>query len=113
MKQRPAVPGPAAGCDQGPPFEAVLTQRYANGLTGHFAFSTNRVTENRTVNEFDREPTLWQTNNNGRPWRVTGAGVYELPFGPGRAFLDNGGVLAPSRADGASAAPTSTSRARC
>jgi hypothetical protein len=75
-------------------FEAVLTQRYAKGLTGHFAFSTNRVTENRTVEEYDREPTLWQTNNNGRPWRITGVGLYELPFGPGRAFLDEGGVLA-------------------
>jgi hypothetical protein len=75
-------------------FEAVLTQRYSKGLTGHFAFSTNRVTENRTVEEYDREPTLWQTNNNGRPWRITGVGVYELPFGSGRAFLDQGGVVA-------------------
>jgi hypothetical protein len=74
-------------------FEAVLTQRYSKGLTGHFAFSTNRVTENRIVEEYDREPTLWQTNNNGRPWRVTGVGLYELPFGPGRAFLDEGGVV--------------------
>ncbi|HET9193316.1 MAG TPA: carboxypeptidase regulatory-like domain-containing protein [Vicinamibacterales bacterium] len=74
-------------------FEAVLTQRYSKGLTGHFAFSTNRVTENRTVEEYDREPTLWQTNNNGRPWRLTGVGLYELPFGPGRAFLEEGGVL--------------------
>ena len=73
--------------------EVVLTQRYAFGLTGHAAFSANRVTENRTVEEYDREPTLWQTNNNGRPWRVTGVGVYELPFGPGRAFLKDGGVL--------------------
>ena len=74
-------------------FEAVLTQRYAKGLTGHVAFSTNRVTENRTVEEYDREPTLWQTNNNGRPWRLTGVGLYELPFGPGRPFLEEGGVL--------------------
>jgi hypothetical protein len=73
--------------------EVVLTQRYAKGLTGHVAFSTNRVTENRTVEEYDREPTLWQTNNNGRPWRLTGVGLYELPFGPGRAFLDEGGVV--------------------
>jgi hypothetical protein len=54
----------------------------------------NRVTENRTVEEYDREPTLWQTNNNGRPWRVTAVGVYELPFGPGRKFLNNNGLFA-------------------
>ena len=74
--------------------EIVLNQRYSNGLSGHVAFSTNRVTENRTVEEYDREPTLWQTNNNGRPWRVTAVGLYDLPFGPGRRFLDDGGVLA-------------------
>ena len=51
------------------------------------------MTENETVHEFDREPTIWQTNNNGRPWRVVGVGLYELPFGPGKAFLENGGVL--------------------
>jgi hypothetical protein len=74
--------------------EVVLNRRYSNGLSGHVAFSTNRVTENRTVHEYDREPTLWQTNNNGRPWRLTGVGVYELPFGPGRKFLDNSGLFA-------------------
>jgi hypothetical protein len=74
--------------------EIVLNRRYANGLSGHAAFSMNRVTENRTVEEYDREPTLWQTNNNGRPWRVTAVGLYELPFGSGKPFLDNAGLLA-------------------
>ena len=73
--------------------EVVLTRRYANGLTGNAAFTLNRVTENRTVEEYDREPTLWQTNNNGRPWRLTGVVVYELPFGPDKAFLQRGGLL--------------------
>jgi hypothetical protein len=74
--------------------EIVLTQRYSNGLSGHAAFSANRITENRTVEEYDRAPTLWQTNNNGRPWRVTGVVVYELPFGPGKTFLTEKGMLA-------------------
>jgi hypothetical protein len=73
--------------------DAILTRRFANGLTGNAAFSINRVDENRTVEEYDREPTLWQTNNNGRPWRVTAAGVYELPFGAGKPFLNNPGML--------------------
>jgi hypothetical protein len=73
--------------------EMVLTRRYSNGLTGNAAFTVNRVTSNRTVHEFDREPTLWETNNNGRPWRFTAAGVYELPFGPDKKFLSEGGVL--------------------
>jgi hypothetical protein len=74
--------------------EIVLTRRYSNGLTGNAALTVNRVTENRTVHEFDREPTLWQTTNNGRPWRFTAAAVYELPFGPGKQFLASGGRLA-------------------
>jgi hypothetical protein len=69
--------------------EVVFNRRYSNGLSGHAAFSMNRVTENRTVEEYDQEPTLWQTNNNGRPWRLTGVALYELPFGPGRRFLNN------------------------
>ena len=75
-------------------FDVVLTRRFASGLSGNAAFSMNRVTENRTVEEFDRAPTLWQTNNNGRPWRVTAVGVYELPFGPGKPFLNERGWLA-------------------
>src|SRR5687767_6969918 len=67
--------------------ELVVTRRYSGGLTANAAFTANRVTENRTVHEYDREPTLWQTNNNGRPWRVTGTAVYELPFGRDRRFL--------------------------
>ena len=74
--------------------EVILTRRYANGLTGNAGLTVNRVTENRTVEEYDRTPTLWQTNNSGRPWRATGAVVYELPFGPGKRFLANGGLLA-------------------
>ena len=73
--------------------EIILTRRYANGLTGNAAFTVNRVTENRTVHEFDRAPTLWQTTNNGRPWRLTGAVVYELPFGPTKPFLASSGWL--------------------
>src|SRR5205814_8710648 len=73
--------------------EVVLTRRYSKGLTANAAFNVNRITENRTVEEFDRAPTLWQTNNNGRPYRVTAAAVYDLPFGPNRAFLNKGGVL--------------------
>lgn len=73
--------------------EFIVTQRYSNGLSGHAAFTVNRVTENQTVHEFDRAPTLWQTNNNGRPWRLLGAGVYELPFGDNKPFLNQGGVM--------------------
>jgi hypothetical protein len=74
--------------------EVVLNRRFADGLTGVFSFTANSVRENRIVDEFDREPTLWQGSNGGRPYRVSASAAYELPFGGGRAFLNDGGVLA-------------------
>jgi hypothetical protein len=74
--------------------EVVLNRRFANGLTGVFSFTANSVRENRIVEEYDREPTIWQGNNDGRPYRITASAAYDLPFGAGRAFLNDGGVLA-------------------
>jgi hypothetical protein len=74
--------------------EVLLNRRFSNGLSGFASFSANSVRQNRTVEEYDREPTLWQGSNGGRPWRVSAVGVYELPFGSGRQFLEDGGLLA-------------------
>ncbi len=74
--------------------EILVNRRFSNGLSGFASFSANSVRNNRTVEEFDREPTFWQGSNGGRPWRLAAVGVYELPFGGGRRFLSNGGVLA-------------------
>ena len=70
--------------------EVQLNRRFSNGLTGVFSFAASSVQENRVVEEYDREPTIWQGNNNGRPYRIAASGVYELPFGPGRAYLTKG-----------------------
>ena len=40
------------------------------------------------MNEFDTQRTE-RASNDGRPLRFTGTGVYELPFGRGRAFLSS------------------------
>jgi hypothetical protein len=74
--------------------EVQLNRRFANGLSSVVSFAANSVSENRIVEEYDREPTIWQGNNGGRPFRFTASGVYELPFGAGRAFLNQGGLLA-------------------
>ena len=74
--------------------EVQVNRRFSNGLTGFLSFNVNRVRYNRTVEEFDREPTLWQGSNDARPWRLAGVASYELPFGRGRQFLSEGGVLA-------------------
>jgi hypothetical protein len=73
--------------------EVTVNRRYSRGLSANAAFSVNRVRENRTVELYEREPTLWQGSQDARPWRLSGGAVYELPFGSGRPFLNNGGVL--------------------
>jgi hypothetical protein len=74
--------------------EMTVNRRFANGLSGFAALSFNSVRENRIVDEFDRAPTIWQGSNGGRPYRFVGSAVYELPFGSGQAFVNNGGLLA-------------------
>jgi hypothetical protein len=74
--------------------EVQVNRRFSNGLSAFLSFNANSVRYNRTVEEYDREPTLWQGSNDARPWRLAGVGTYELPFGRGKSFLSNGGVRA-------------------
>jgi hypothetical protein len=74
--------------------EVQVNRRFSSGLSGFLFFNANTVRNNRTVEEYEREPTLWQGSNDARPWRLAGAATYELPFGRGRQFLKDGGVAA-------------------
>jgi hypothetical protein len=69
-----------------------VNRRFANGFTANGALSFSNTRSNRTVEEFDREPTLWLENNDSRPYRISAAAVYELPFGPGKRWLQKGVV---------------------
>ena len=71
-----------------------VNRRFADGFTANAALSFNRTRATRTVEEFDREPTLWWDNNTSRPFRISGGAVYELPLGPGKPLLKDGGVMA-------------------
>ena len=82
------------GASKSHSLEVQVNRRFSNGLSGFLSFSANSVRYNRTVEEFDREPTLWQGSNDARPWRLAGVASYELPFGRGRQFLKDGGALA-------------------
>ena len=74
--------------------EIMLNRRFSQGLSANAAFSATRATLNRTVEAYDREPTLWQTSNSARPFRVTAGWVYQLPFGPGKPFFAEQGIVA-------------------
>jgi hypothetical protein len=82
------------GASKSHSLEVQVNRRLGNGLSGFLSFNANRVRYNRTVEEFDREPTLWQGSNDARPWRLAGVATYDLPFGRGRQFRTDGGVLA-------------------
>jgi hypothetical protein len=80
------------GASKSHSLEVQVNRRFSNGLAGFLAFNANSVRYNRTVEEYDRGPTLWQGSNDARPWRLAGVASYELPFGRSKPFLSNGGV---------------------
>ncbi|HEY1302969.1 MAG TPA: carboxypeptidase-like regulatory domain-containing protein [Vicinamibacterales bacterium] len=82
------------GASKSHSLEVQMNRRFSNGFTGFLSFNANVVRYNRTVEEYDREPTLWQGSNDARPWRLAGVASYELPFGRSKRFLSNGGVAA-------------------
>jgi len=73
--------------------EITLDRRFANGFSGSLIYTGTKFEELTTVNEFDRAPYLWQTSNTARPHRFVATYNVELPFGTGKKFLSNGGVL--------------------
>ncbi len=74
--------------------EITLDRRFANGFSGNLTYTGLKFDELITVEEYDREPGLWQTSNNARPHRLVATFNVEFPFGRSKKFLNNGGVLA-------------------
>ena len=70
--------------------EVNFTRRFHKGYALSASYSGNRIRNLELLNEYDRVPTLWQPNVNGRPHRVTASGLAEIPFGPGRKFGGTG-----------------------
>ena len=91
--QQPDLEQPAARRGQGALAADRVNRRFSDGFTANAAMSFNSSRTNRTVEEYDRAPTLWWDDNNSRPFRVSGGAVYELPFGAGRQMLNDGGHL--------------------
>lgn len=74
--------------------EISFNRRFANGFTANVFYTATRFRENRTIEEYDREPTAWQTSQDSRPHRITADFIAELPFGASKRFLNEGGVVA-------------------
>ena len=69
------------------------TRRFSQGFTANVALAFTNSQNTRTVEQYDREPTMWVLNNNSRPWRISGGAVYELPFGADKRWLNGGGIV--------------------
>src|SRR5262249_26324645 len=71
--------------------ELNFQRRFAQGFTLNASYS-RMLQENRTFldNEFETEPTIWYPSDTARPHRFTANGIYELPFGKGRAYFQEG-----------------------
>jgi hypothetical protein len=68
----------------------TFQKRFSKGFNFNVTYSqTNERDAVSYLNEFNGEP-YWGASNNSRPQRLTGTGIYELPFGAGRHFLQHG-----------------------
>jgi hypothetical protein len=73
--------------------EVNFQRRFAQGFNLNASYTRMRQ-ENLTFleNEFNATPTVWWPSDTARPHRFTATGIYELPFGKGRAFLQQGAL---------------------
>jgi len=72
-------------------FELSVEKRFSKGFNFNLGYTALKVREkNFYFNQFDAEPS-WRTSNNGRPHRLVATGVFEWPFGKGKAFGSGAG----------------------
>ena len=69
--------------------ELNINKRFSKGFNLNFGYSALKSREaNFFYNEFDADPT-YRTSNNGRPQRIVGSGIFEVPVGKGKRYLGN------------------------
>ena len=71
--------------------EVNFQRRFSQGFNLNASYAATR--QNRwdiIENEFNQTPSGWWPSDTARPHRFTVTGIYELPFGRGRAHLQNG-----------------------
>jgi len=71
--------------------EVNFQRRFSKGFNLNASYSRT-LQENATIfeNEFNDRPTIFWPSDSARPHRFTATGIFELPFGRGRAFFQQG-----------------------
>jgi len=78
------------GTSQFQQFQANISKRLSNGLVANMSFQKNLQRDRDYYDEpFDTRPSLESTVLSP-PWRLTGMGVYRLPFGRNMRFATEG-----------------------
>jgi len=71
--------------------EVNFQRRFSKGFNLNAAYGmTTQTRFDILENEFNRTPTVWWPSDTARPHRLTVTGIYELPFGKGRAYFQQG-----------------------
>jgi hypothetical protein len=74
-------------------FQSQLTRRFTHGASLTAAFTWSKTMDaSQYLNVSDPRP-WYGLSANDRTFRFATSGIYELPFGPGRDFVNNGGVV--------------------
>jgi hypothetical protein len=70
--------------------QLTVQRRFAKGFNLNLGYTRMHArAADFFYSEFDSEPT-WRESNDARPHRLVAGGIYELPFGKGRAFVKQG-----------------------
>jgi hypothetical protein len=70
--------------------DIYFQKRFSRGFNLNVSYTRTKARDrDYFYNQFDALPS-WEESNNSRPHRVTGTGVWQLPFGKGRALAHGG-----------------------
>jgi hypothetical protein len=72
-------------------FQAQFEKRFSRGLQTSVMYTYANARDAWYPNEFS-EQWAWRVNNDARPHRFVWTYIYELPFGRGRQFLQEGAL---------------------
>jgi len=74
-------------------FQLSVEKRFAKGFNFNLGYTAMSLREaDFYFNEWDDKPTE-RASNDGRPHRIVGTGIFELPFGKGKHFFRDAGRL--------------------